>query len=169
VLIDIGVQTWLGYPFKVLGIHSKDSQIHLFLHLSHDLSYISTFFLMSNEIILFQILYSHLKYLLFSLMKVKIVKFIQCGPCSINGQKFLEIWFFGTFYIAIGHWFLSHSCILYTLTCKVLVVKILGQKKLFIHSLWVLELFFLMKQNHYNNKRLFCDPHIIANNKERSF
>ncbi len=53
VLIDIGVQTWLGYPLKVLGIHSKDSQIHLFLHLSHDMSYISPFFLMSNEIILF--------------------------------------------------------------------------------------------------------------------
>jgi len=24
-------------------------------------------------------------------------------------------------------------------------------------------------QSHYNNRGLFCDPHIIANNKERSF
>jgi len=34
------------------------------------------FFLMSNEIILFQILYKHLKYLFLSLMKLRIVKFI---------------------------------------------------------------------------------------------
>jgi hypothetical protein len=47
-----------------------------------------TFFFMSNEIILFQISYRPLKYLLFSLMKVKIVKSIQCGPCFINGPKF---------------------------------------------------------------------------------
>ncbi len=26
----------------------------------------------------------------------------------------------------------------------------------------------IIGQAHYNNKRLFCDPHIIANNKERS-
>jgi len=25
------------------------------------------------------------------------------------------------------------------------------------------------KEGHYNNKWLFCDPHIIANNKERRF
>jgi hypothetical protein len=58
---------------------------------------------MSNEIILFQILYRHLKYILFSLMKVRTIKFIQCGPCSINGPKLIEISFFETFYIAIGH------------------------------------------------------------------
>ncbi len=40
-------------PHLNLKTHSKDSQIHLFLHFSHDLSHISPFFLMSNEIILF--------------------------------------------------------------------------------------------------------------------
>jgi hypothetical protein len=58
---------------------------------------------MSNEIILFQILYRHLENLLFSLMKVNTIKFIQCGPCFINGPKFPEISFFETFYIVIGH------------------------------------------------------------------
>jgi hypothetical protein len=74
----------------------KDSFLRLsnsfFFHFSHDLSYISSFFFMSSEIILFQILYKFLKYLLFSLMKVRIIKFIQCGPCFIqmaeNSQKF---------------------------------------------------------------------------------
>jgi len=79
------------YPVLVLGIHSKDFQIHLFFHFSHDLSYISPFFFMSNEIILFQTLCMFPKYLLISLMKVKIVKFIQCGACSINGPKFPKI------------------------------------------------------------------------------
>jgi hypothetical protein len=58
---------------------------------------------MSNEIILFQILCRYLKYLLFSFMKVRIVKFIQCGPYSINGPKFLKFSLFETFYIAIGN------------------------------------------------------------------
>jgi hypothetical protein len=65
-------------------------------------SYISPFFFVSNEIILFQILYRLLKFF-FSLMKVKIVKFIQCGPCFINGPKFQEIWFLKKNYIIIGH------------------------------------------------------------------
>jgi len=85
-----------------------------------------TLFFMSNEIILFKFLCRPLKYLLYSLMKVIIVKFIQCGPCSINGPKFPEIWLFESFYIVIGIWFLSHSCILYTLTHKVFVVKTLS-------------------------------------------
>jgi hypothetical protein len=80
----------------------KDSQIHLFLHLFHDLPYISSFFFMSNAIILFLILYRFLEYLLFSLMKMRIVKFIQCGPCFINGPKFLKIWLFEKNYIIIG-------------------------------------------------------------------
>jgi hypothetical protein len=96
---------------------------------------------MSNEIILFQILYRHLKYLFFSLIKVRIIKFIQCGPCSINGPKFQEISFFETFYIVLGHLVLSH------LILKVFVVKILGQKKLFKHSLWVLKKNFLKRQS----------------------
>jgi hypothetical protein len=58
---------------------------------------------MSNEVILFEILYKPLNYLFFSLMKMKIIRFIQCGPCSINGPKFLEIFFFEIFYITIGH------------------------------------------------------------------
>jgi len=45
----------------------------------------------------------HLKYLLFSLRKVQITKYIQCGPCSINGPKSQEIWLFQTFYSATRH------------------------------------------------------------------
>jgi hypothetical protein len=62
-----------------------------------------TLFFMLNEIIFFQYLYRHLKYILFSLIKVRIIKFIQCEPCSIYGPKFLEIQLFETFYITIGH------------------------------------------------------------------
>ncbi len=58
---------------------------------------------MSQEIILFQILYRSLKYLMFSLMKIRIVKFVQCGPCYINDFKFLKFSLFETFYIAIWH------------------------------------------------------------------
>ncbi len=36
-------------------------------------------------------------------MKVKVIKFVQCGPCSINGPKFLEISPFEIFYIVIKH------------------------------------------------------------------
>jgi hypothetical protein len=61
------------------------------------------FFLISNEINLLQILYGHLHYLLFSLMNVKIIKFIQCGPYSINGPKFPKVSFFETLYIVIKH------------------------------------------------------------------
>jgi hypothetical protein len=62
-----------------------------------------TFFFMSNEIILFQILYKLLKYLLFSFMKVRIIKFIQCGSCFINDPKILKNWLVETFYITRGH------------------------------------------------------------------
>jgi hypothetical protein len=58
---------------------------------------------MSNEIILFQILYNHLEHLLFSVMNIRIIKSIQCGPCFINGLKFPEILFFEIFYIVIEH------------------------------------------------------------------
>ncbi len=58
---------------------------------------------MSNEINLLQIVYRHLKYLFFSLMKIKIIKCIQCEPCSINGPKISKISFFETLYIAIVH------------------------------------------------------------------
>jgi len=134
--------TWSGYPLWNIRTHSKDFQIHLFLHFSHDMSYISPFFLMSNEIILYQILCRLLKYLLFSLTKVRIIKFIQCRPYFINGPKFLKILLFETFYIVIGHLVLVTFMHLYTLTHKVFVVKILGQKNLFRYSLWVLEPFF---------------------------
>jgi len=45
----------------------------------------------------------YLEYLLFSLMKIKIIKFIQCEPCSINEYQFLKFSFFETLYIVIGH------------------------------------------------------------------
>ncbi len=101
--IVLGVQARLRYHIWTLKTCSKDSQIPLFLYFSHNMSYISHFFFMSNEIILFQILHRLLKYLLFSLMKVRIINFIQCGPCFINGSKFLKIWLFETFYITIMH------------------------------------------------------------------
>jgi len=36
-------------------------------------------------------------------MKVRIIKFIQCGPHFINDLKFLKISLFETFYVAIWH------------------------------------------------------------------
>jgi len=90
----------IGIPHWTLRTHSKDSQIHLSLHFSYNLFYISTFFFMSNEIIFFQFLY---KISIFSFMKVRIIKFIQCGPYSINGLKLSEIWLFKKNYITIGH------------------------------------------------------------------
>jgi hypothetical protein len=82
-----GVKARLGYSLRNIKDSFLHIQIHLFFHFSYDMSSISPFFLMSNEIILFQILYMHIEYLFFSLMKIKILKFIQCGPCSINGQN----------------------------------------------------------------------------------
>ncbi len=117
------VQTWLGYHIWTIKTQSQDSQIHFFFHFSHDVLYFTLFLKMSNEIILFQILCRPLKYLLFSLIEVGIIKFIQCGPCSINGPKFPKNSLFETFYIIIVHLVLSHSCILYTLAHKVFVVK----------------------------------------------
>jgi hypothetical protein len=115
-----------------------------FFHFPHDLSYISSFFLMSNEIILFQILYKHLKYLFFSFMKVRTVKFIQCWAMFyINGPKFPK----KTFYIVIRHLVLVRFIHFIHIAHKVFVIKILGQKKLFRHSLWVLELFFPHETN----------------------
>jgi hypothetical protein len=82
-------------------MNTKDSllkiQIHLFFTFLMTSFRFPIFLFMSNEIILFYILYWHLEYLFFSLMKVRIVKFIQCGPCSINGPKFQEISFFEFF------------------------------------------------------------------------
>jgi hypothetical protein len=81
------VKGWLGYP----PMNTKNSlirtQIHLCLHFFNDPPWISPFFLMSNEIILFQILCRHLKYLFFSFIKLRIIKLIQCGPCSIMAQN----------------------------------------------------------------------------------
>jgi hypothetical protein len=57
---------------------------------------------MSNEINL-QLLYRHVEYLFFSLKKIKTVKFIQYGPCSINGPKFSKNSLLETLYVAIGH------------------------------------------------------------------
>jgi hypothetical protein len=97
------VQTWLGYHIWTLRTHSKDSQIHLFFHFSHDMSYISPFFLMSNEIILLQILYKPLKYLLFSLMKVRIIKVYPMWAMFCQCPKNPKIWVSKTFYIMIRH------------------------------------------------------------------
>jgi hypothetical protein len=101
------------------------------------------FFLMLNEIILFQFLYRHLEYIFVSFMKVKIVKFIQLAMFYI---KYDPIYFFNfNFWIflhcnrVLGFY---HSHNLCTLVLKVFVVIILGQKNLFRRSLWIIELFF---------------------------
>jgi hypothetical protein len=75
-------------------------------------------------------------------MKVRIVKFIQCEPCSINGPNFLEISFFEAFYITIKHLVFVTFIHLCTLILKVFVVRILGQKNKFKHYLWIFEFFF---------------------------
>ncbi len=85
---------------------------------------------MSNEIILFQILYRHVEYILFSFMKVRMLKFIQCGDVlsmAQNSQRFHFLKFF-TLHLV----FVTLKC---TLVPKVFVVRILGQKQLFKHSL----------------------------------
>jgi hypothetical protein len=54
-------------------------------------SSISFFFIMWNQICFFQILCKHIWYLLFSLIKIRIIKFIQYSSCSImikNSQDF---------------------------------------------------------------------------------
>ncbi len=79
-------------------------------------------------------------------MKVRIIKFIQCAPCSINGPKFLEISIFEILYIAIGHLVLVTLEDFFTLITKLLVVKILRKNSLFKCSLWVHEAFFLVRQ-----------------------
>jgi hypothetical protein len=69
---------------------------------------------MSNEINLLQVLYKHLEYLFISLIKVRIIKFIQCGPWSTNGPNFLEISLFEPLYITIGHLILiTHEQFIY--------------------------------------------------------
>jgi hypothetical protein len=127
----------------MLSLWSKGSNFILF-HFFYDLFSNSLFFIMSNEIILFQFLYRKLKYLFFSFMKVKIVKVIQCGPCSINGPKFPKNPFKQKNYNRPFDF--CHLYILCTLRSKVFVVRILGQKNLFKHSLWIIELFFLRRQ-----------------------
>jgi hypothetical protein len=78
-----------GTPFKSWESTPRTSKFTFFFNFP--MTCLTFHFLMTNEIILFQILYGPLKYLLFSLMKVKIIKFIQCGPCSINGPKLPKI------------------------------------------------------------------------------
>jgi hypothetical protein len=88
-------QDW-GTPFESWESTLRTFKFTFFFTFSHDLSYISSFFFMSNEIILFQILYKLLKYLFFSLMKVKIkiypilAMFYQWSKIP----KFLTFWNF---------------------------------------------------------------------------
>ncbi len=76
IMFGSRVQAWLGYHIWTLKTHSKDSEIHLFLHFPMTCLIFHLFFLMSDEIILFQILYKPLKFLLFSIMEVIIINFI---------------------------------------------------------------------------------------------
>jgi hypothetical protein len=87
---------------------------------------------------LFQILCKLLKYLLFSLMKMKIIKFIQCGPCSINGPKFLKIWHFEIFYIAIRQLVLVTFIHFIHISTLGVCGKNLWQKKSCFKPLWIL-------------------------------
>jgi hypothetical protein len=99
---------------------------------------------MSNEIILFLFLYRSLKYLFFSFMKMRIIKFIQCEPCFSNAPIFFEF-----FYSTIMHLIFVTWYILYKLTNKVFVIKILGQKKLFRNSIWAFHFIFLWNKVLY--------------------
>jgi hypothetical protein len=128
-IIDLNTRAYQIWTYK-------DSQIHLFHHCSHDLYYISHIIFMSNEIILFQILYRPLKYLIFSLMKMRIINFILCRPCFINGPKFSNFWFFESFYITIGQLVIVTFIHFIHIAHKMFMVKILGQK--------IFEFFFLM-------------------------
>jgi hypothetical protein len=78
------------------------------------------FFLVWNEIILFQILY---KPLLFSLMKVKIVKLSNMGHVLSMIQNSKKIDILSFFTLQWGILFLSHSYILYISAQKVFVEK----------------------------------------------
>jgi hypothetical protein len=86
----------IGVPHLKHKDHSEDFQIHLFFHFSYDVLNFPFFFM--QFYLFFRILYRPLKFYFISLMKVKIIKFIKCGPCYINGAIFFEI-----FYIAIKH------------------------------------------------------------------
>jgi hypothetical protein len=57
---------------------------------------------MSNEIIMFQLLYRHLEYLFFSLMKVKIINLSNVGHVLSMAQNSHKLFFFFN-YIAIRH------------------------------------------------------------------
>ncbi len=119
----------MGYPPLKHKDSFLDSQIPLFFHFIHELTYIPLFSPMSNEIILFQILCKLLKYLLFSLMKMRILKFYPMWAMFYQWPTIIwNLIFWKKLYITIGKWFWSHSYILYTLAHKVFLVKILGQK-----------------------------------------
>jgi hypothetical protein len=78
-------------------------------------------------------------------MKIRIVKFIQCGLCSINGPKFSTKFIFWNFLHYNRAFDFCHTHTLCTLVPKVFVVRILGQNLVFKHSLWILELFFSLR------------------------
>jgi hypothetical protein len=70
---------------------------------------------------------------LFSLMKLRITKCIQCRPCFINGPKFPKISFFQSFYIIIRHLvFITFIQFMYISTDGV-CGKNFEQKNLFRH------------------------------------
>jgi hypothetical protein len=79
-------------------------------------------------------------------MKVKIIKFIQCGPCSINGPKFQEISIFETFYIVIRHLFFVTFIHFMYINTKMFVIRILGQKKCLDIPYESLNLFFFVNK-----------------------
>ncbi len=89
-------------------------------------------------------------------MKLKIIKFIQCGPCYINGPKFPKIWLFETFYITLGLVLVTFIHFIHINT-KGVCDKNLGPKKVvqtFFMSLWC---FFLW------NKVLDCfQPNLVG-------
>jgi hypothetical protein len=163
------VKTQLRYPLKNIKDSFLKTQIHIFLHFSYDLFWIAFFFIW-NEIILFQIWYRHLEYLLFSLMRIRTVKFIQCEPCSLNGPKFPRNSFFEFFHIAIMHLVFvtfihfMYISILCTLVFNVFVVRILNPKKLFKQSLWILKLLFSWeKKSQFFFLRLGKNPETCSN------
>jgi len=84
-------QPW-GTPFEALRTHSEGFKFTFFFIFPMIWFRFSFLKKMSNEIILFQILYKHLKYLFLSFMKLRIGKFILdvCHVLSMaqNFKKF---------------------------------------------------------------------------------
>jgi hypothetical protein len=76
VFLVLGSKYGQGTPFETYGLTPTTPKFTFFFIKHVTYLRFPPFFLMSNEINLFKILYAHLKYLFFSFMNVKIIEFI---------------------------------------------------------------------------------------------